>query len=120
MSGTRCNRCELLIGMGCACPSRKKKRQEKKEQQGGQGSRSGGRRRQEQPQPVTVRRIPKSKARQGGKQPGPAPRPPRDDAFPYGDDREAEAFREELRDITERGSSVRTFSGGLPTLGRRR
>ncbi|MZE77899.1 hypothetical protein [Streptomyces xinghaiensis] len=113
MSGTRCKRCELLIGMGCACPSRKKK-------QGGKRSGSGGRRRQEQPQPVMVRRIPKSKTRQGGKQSNPAPRPPRDDAFPYGDDREAEAFREELRDITERGSSVRTVSGGLPTLGRRR
>ncbi|HCA87306.1 MAG TPA: hypothetical protein DEQ61_18595 [Streptomyces sp.] len=99
--------------MGCACPSRKKK------QQGGQKSGSRGKRRQEQPQSVTVRRIPKSKARQGGKQPNPA-RSPRDDAFPYSDDREAEAFREELRDITERGSSVRTVSGGLPTLGRRR
>lgn len=114
MSGTRCKRCELLIGMGCACPSRKKKRQ------GEQGSGSGGRRRQEQPQPVTVRRIPKSRARRNGKWPNPAPRPPRDDAFPYGDDREAEAYREELRDITEGGSSVRTVSGGLPTLGRRR
>ncbi|MFH0241988.1 hypothetical protein ACGRHY_05990 [Streptomyces sp. HK10] len=40
--------------------------------------------------------------------------------FLYGDDRAAEEFREELRDITERGSSVRTVSGGLPTLGRRR
>ncbi|WP_410535980.1 hypothetical protein [Streptomyces sp. KL2] len=87
--------------MGCTCPSLKKRRQT---------------------QPVTVRRTPESKARQGGKRPNSA-RPPRDDAFSYGDygdDRAAEEFREELRDITERGSSVRTVSGGLPTLGRRR
>ncbi|MFP8959372.1 hypothetical protein ACLIYP_02190 [Streptomyces nanhaiensis] len=76
-------------------------------------------------QSVAVRRIPGSETRQGGKWPNPA-RPPRDDAFSYGDygdygdDRAAEEFREELRDITERGSSVRTVSGGLPTLGRRR
>ncbi|MGY1455925.1 hypothetical protein [Streptomyces sp. SS8] len=104
MNGTRCTRCELLIGMGCACPSPGKGRRKR---------------------PVAVRRIPKSKARQGVKRPDSA-RPLRGDAFSYGDygdygdDRAAEEFREELRDITERGSSVRTVSGGLPTLGRRR
>ncbi|PJE95778.1 hypothetical protein CUT44_21175 [Streptomyces carminius] len=67
---------------------------------------------------MTVRRVPKSEAWQSGKRPDPA-RPPRDDEFLYGDDCEAEAFREEFRDITERGTSVRTVSGGLPTLGRR-
>lgn len=43
------------------------------------------------------------------------------DLPPLDEDRMAvEETREELRDIWERGSSVRTFSGGLPTLGRRR
>jgi hypothetical protein len=43
------------------------------------------------------------------------------DLLPLDEDRMAvEETREELRDIWERGSSVRTFSGGLPTLGRRR
>lgn len=111
MSGTRCKRCDLLIGMGCACPSRRN---------GGQGEArngAGGRRRQEQP--VTVRRIAKTKARRNGERRNPAPTPWAD-AFAYDDDREAEAFREELRDITELGTSVWTVSGGLPTLGRRR
>ncbi|GAA2453983.1 hypothetical protein [Streptomyces macrosporus] len=111
MSGTRCKRCDLLIGMGCACSSRKN---------GGQGEKrsgSGGKRRQEQP--VTVRRIAKTTTRRNGGRPFPASAV-WSDALAYDDDREAEASREELRDITERGTSVRTVSGGLPTLGRRR
>ncbi|MCF6521748.1 hypothetical protein [Streptomyces sp. JJ36] len=51
-----------------------------------------------------------------------APRPVERGERPlYDDDRmAAEEFREEFRDMEERGTSVRAFSGGLPTLGRRR
>jgi hypothetical protein len=43
------------------------------------------------------------------------------DLLPLDEDHMAvEETREEFRELWERGSSVRTFSGGLPTLGRRR
>ncbi|GAA2411594.1 hypothetical protein GCM10010420_45710 [Streptomyces glaucosporus] len=114
MSETRCKRCDLLVGMGCACSPRGNGGQGRK--RSGSGGTEGKRRRE---QPVTVRRTAASKAPRGGKRPNPAP--PRPDHTPwYGDDRGAAEFRAELRDITERGTSVRTVSGGLPGLGRRR
>lgn len=130
MAGTRCKHCELLIGMGCACAPRKNGKREKgtagrtRRKAQSATSRHGIRPKVGK---VTVVQTKKGQGASGGKKgrqrngKRPAPAPVlRDDALAYEDDRTAEAFREEFRDMRERGTSVRTVSGGLPTLGRRR
>lgn len=128
----RCERCELLVGMGCACPSRKRRR--RSGTRGKTQAAATGRtaRRVPEGSKVTVTKkkvtVTKTKGassvrRKAGRterQPFGPPSPASSSPLLDDDRRAAEEDREEFRDMGERGTSVRAYSGGLPTLGRRR
>lgn len=120
----RCERCELLVGMGCACPSRKLRRRGGRKSKA-QGAAAGTAARMPKAGKVTVTK--KKGAASGRPKAGSTARRPIGPDSPastsplFDDDRRAaEEYREEIRDMDERGTSVRAYSGGLPTLGRRR
>lgn len=113
MADVRCERCDLLVGLGCACGA---------PQRGRRGRAVRGAKRAPRAGEVTLARQKGAASGSGkGRQTGKGTNAMDADLPPLDEDRMAvEETREELRDIWERGSSVRTFSGGLPTLGRRR